>query len=96
MEPLLAINAAGNWTDSLVGIWNEVTNVAGLYCLFLSETLAVLIDQWLAGKYAATTMVEPNAPRIDRNALRFFVHPPSNLEELREMVAVKEQMPLPA
>ena len=89
LEPLLAINAAADWRTALVSVWNDVLKVAGLYCFFLSEALALLISQYLAGKFTTTTIIKRNAPTIHELAFRFFVHPPSNLEELREQVVLK-------
>jgi hypothetical protein len=84
LEPLLAINAAPDWNTALVSVWNEVTKVSGLYCFFLSETLALLINQWMAGNFTTDTIVKPDAPKILDGVLRFFAHPPPNLEALRE------------
>lgn len=83
LEPLLAIDAAEDWRVALEGVWNEVTNVAGLYCFFLAEILALLISEWLSGKIELATIFQSHAPDASDLALHFFVHPPSNLEELR-------------
>jgi hypothetical protein len=84
LEPLLAINMKADWRQGLVDVWNEVTIVAGLYCFFLSECLGLLISQWLADNITTTSVIKPNAPKLHELSLQFFVHPPSNLQELRE------------
>jgi hypothetical protein len=70
-----------------VRVWNEVTRVSGLYCFYLSETLALIISQWLLGKIAITDVYEPDAPTLNEMVLSFFAHPPENLDKLREQVA---------
>jgi hypothetical protein len=89
LEPLLAIKAAVHWREALTGVWNELTAVSGLYCFFLSETLGLLIAEWLAGKFTTDIVVEPDAPEIHDGGLHFFAHPPPNLEALREQVAAQ-------
>jgi hypothetical protein len=84
LEPLLAIDAATDWQKALVAVWNDVTKVAGLYCFFLAELLTLLIREWLDGKFKTDKVVERDVPQLLDCPLRFFVHPPADLEEPRK------------
>jgi hypothetical protein len=83
LEPLVAIDPATDWRKALVAVWNEVTKVSGLYCLFVARTLTLLIREWLDGKYKIDQIVEDDVPRLDDGLLRFFVHPPLDIEKHR-------------
>lgn len=84
LEPLLAMDTAADWRSSLVSVWNEITKVSGLYCSFLSETLGLLLNQWMAGKITSDTLIEPHVPEIHEIPLRFFAHAPADLESFRK------------
>jgi hypothetical protein len=91
LEPLLKIHTSTDWREALVKVWDEVLSIAGNYCFFLGETLALVIGAWLPGKVRSAIIIERKAATITDLAFPFFVHPPSNLEELREQVAVQEK-----
>jgi hypothetical protein len=61
----------------------EVRDVAGLYCSFVSDALAVLIRDSFSGRLTVETLTIPDAPESEGDRVHFFVHPPSNLEEIR-------------
>jgi hypothetical protein len=86
LEPLLAVNAQTDWRQGLEDVWNEVTNVTGLYCFFLSEALGLLITKWLPGKVTSSSITKPDAQKLHEASLQFFCHPPSNLQELRDQI----------
>jgi hypothetical protein len=90
LEPLLAIDDSADWQKALIAVWNNVTNVAGLYCCFLAEALTLLIKQWLGSRYKTEALVEHYVPNLD-GPLRFFVHPPPDLEELGKQVRAEEK-----
>lgn len=77
LEPLLAMDDTADWRNGLTSIWNEITKISGLYCQFLSETLALLMSHWLSGEIASETTIEPHAPEIHNIPLRFFAHAPT-------------------
>jgi hypothetical protein len=82
IEPLLAIKKDANYQTALKSVWNEVTEVAGLYCRLVSEMIAVLLLKFLPNVSVADITI-PDAPEAMEGSLRFFVHPPDNLEEMR-------------
>jgi hypothetical protein len=82
IEPLLAINPAQDYRAALTAVWEEVTHVAGLYCYVVSDLMASVILQ-LIPDVQVEDMTIPDAPEADEGTLRFFVHPPSDLEEMR-------------
>ena len=81
IEPLLALNSHADYRVSLESVWDELTHVSGLYCLFVCEVMSLL----LAGipNRLVEDIIIPDAPEADEGPLRFFVHPPSDLEEIR-------------
>src|SRR5262245_7833418 len=40
IEPLLALSAASDYRVALKTVWEEITHITGLYCLFVSESMA--------------------------------------------------------
>jgi hypothetical protein len=82
IEPLVALSADQDYRVALQAVWEEITHIAGLYCIFVSEAMAsVLLKAVPHMTYEDITI--PDAPEADENPLRFFVHPPSDLEETR-------------
>jgi hypothetical protein len=82
IEPLVALNPDEDYRVALKAVWEEVTHIAGLYCVFVSEAMAsVLLKAVPNLTYEDITI--PDAPEADENPLRFFVHPPSDLEEIQ-------------
>jgi hypothetical protein len=86
IEPLMAINKDPDYRVALETVWNEVTHVTGLYCRFVSEVMASILIQFIPNMSVEDVMI-PDAPNADEALLRFFVHPPSDLEEMREAVS---------
>jgi hypothetical protein len=86
IEPLLAISTDADYRIALESVWNEVTHVAGLYCQFVSEVMATLILKFIPGVTCEDITI-PDAPAAEEGLLRFFVHPPDNLEEMRRSLA---------
>lgn len=82
IEPLLAIHDAQDYRVALETVWNEVTHATGLYCRLVNELMASLILKFVAG-VAVEDVIVPDAPEADETSLRFFVHPPNDLEEMR-------------
>jgi hypothetical protein len=77
IEPLVALNADQDYRVALQAVWEEITHVAGLYCIFVTEAMAsVLLKAVPRMTYEDITI--PDAPEADENPLRFFVHPPSD------------------
>jgi hypothetical protein len=50
----------------------------------------LLIKQWLGSRYKTEALVEHHVPNLD-GPLRFFVHPPPDLEELGKQVMAEEK-----
>ncbi len=78
IEPLLAINTDSDYRVALKSVWDEVTNVAGLYCHFVSEVMASFVLKFLPSVSVEDVTI-PDAPEADEGLLQFFVHPPSDL-----------------
>ena len=57
--------------------------MAGLYLSFVSTALAVLINETFPKNLTFEAVTIADAPEAGEERLRFFVHPPSNLEEIR-------------
>jgi len=57
----------------------------GLYCRFVSELIAALILKSVPNVRTEDVTI-PDAPEADETSIRFFVHPPSDLEEMRAEV----------
>jgi hypothetical protein len=86
LEPLLALNEDPDYRVALKAVWDEITEITGHYCFFVSERMSGL----LATKRAALRiedMLIPDAPEADEDPLKFFVHPPSDLAEMEATVA---------
>ena len=94
LEPLLALNPDPDYRVALKSVWEEITKVAGLYCLFVSESMGRLLAKALPALRIDDIMV-PDAPEADEYPLRFFVHPPSDLEEMRAAAARDTQVSSP-
>lgn len=86
IEPLLAINKDPDYRIALQSVWNEVTHVTGIYCQFVSEVIASLILKFIPN-ISVEDVTIPDAPEADEGSLRFFVHPPDDLEEMRASLA---------
>jgi hypothetical protein len=89
MEPLLVLNSSDDYRVALKAVWEEVTEVAGIYCRLVSELIATLIMKYIPGVPIIGVIV-PDAPAADETSLRFFVHPPGDLREIRAAVAIRD------
>jgi hypothetical protein len=85
IEPILALNADSDYR-SLESVWREVLDVTHMYSEFVSSAMVAVITSSIQGISAATIAVG-NVPELQEDAMLFFVHPPSNLEELRRATA---------
>lgn len=90
IEPILALNSDADYRVALQEVWEEVTEVAGMYCTFVAEVLASLVMTTVPN-VSSETLTIPDAPDAADDSMRFFVHPPDDLEEMRaEVIAAKE------
>jgi hypothetical protein len=81
IEPLLALNPNSDYR-SLESVWKEVLDVTQMYAEFVASAMVAVITSCIP-TYSAETITIPDAPELQDDAILFFVHPPSNLEELR-------------
>jgi hypothetical protein len=65
-------------------VLDEIVETAGLYCVFISQVLAILIGKEFRGRLPVETIPIPDAPEYGEEQVRFFLHPPSNLKEIKE------------
>lgn len=87
IEPVLHPNPNSDHLIALKDVIAEIQKVSELYCNFVSDTLAILIQETV-GRAVTEDLTIPDAPEFDtEELLRFFLHPPSNLEELRSSLA---------
>jgi hypothetical protein len=93
IEPLVALNVDQDYRVALKAVWEEVTHVTGLYCIFISEAMALMLLKAVP-RVTYEDIDIPDAPEADEGSLRFFAHPPSDLEEVR--AAMKSDHPAPA
>jgi hypothetical protein len=84
IEPLLALHPDADCRVSLKGVWEEVTDVTGLYCIFVTEAIATILLKLVPG-VSVDDITIPDAPEANADPLRFFVHPPSDLKEMRAL-----------
>ncbi len=78
IDALIAHRPLPDWHDSLREIWEEITDLAGGYCTYISELIAFIMKVWLSGKYAVSDVVLPDVPKIGAlpAPMVFFAHPP--------------------
>jgi hypothetical protein len=84
IEPLLALNPGADYR-SLESVWKEVLDVTQMYSEFVTSTMFAVITASIPS-YSAETITIANVPELQDDIMRFFVHPPSNLEELRQQL----------
>jgi len=82
IEPLLALSAASDYRVALKTVWEEITHITGLYCLFVSESMANALVAAIPS-VRIEDLVISDAPEADKYPLRSFVHPPSDLAEMQ-------------
>jgi hypothetical protein len=87
IEPVLHPNPNPDYRIALQEVIAEILKVSELYCNFVSQTLVILIQDALVRAVSEDVTI-PDAPDADTEELvRFFLHPPSNLEEIRNSLA---------
>jgi hypothetical protein len=86
IEPLLALNTGCDYRVALKMVWEEITHITGLYCLFVSESMANLLVAALPSMRIEDVVIS-DASEADEYPLRFFVHPPSDLAEMQGAMA---------
>jgi hypothetical protein len=64
-------------------VLDEVVEVGGLFGDFTSSILAILISREFKGRLAIEPIPIPDAPESGYEQVRFFLHPPSNLQEIK-------------
>lgn len=85
LEPLLAIDPDSDYRVALRRVWDEVTHVTGLYCIFVAQAQASLLLSVRPPDGLPTDDVTiPDAPEAAHHPLRFFVRPPAELEQKRD------------
>jgi hypothetical protein len=82
IEPLLALSGDSDYRVALKMVWEEITHITGLYCLFVSESMANVLVAAIPSLRIEDVVI-PDAPEADEYPLRFFVHPPSDLAEMQ-------------
>lgn len=75
---LMAIGNASTVAEALDGVLKEVVAVAGIYCEYLSETLANFVGEVIQSSAAADVIDNDDAPTLDLVRLRFFAAPPAS------------------
>jgi hypothetical protein len=85
IEPLLALHPAADYRVSIKAVWDEVTEVTGLYCVFVTDAVVTIILRSIPD-LSVEDLIIPDAPEADADPFRFFVHPPTDLEEMRAAV----------
>jgi hypothetical protein len=86
IEPLLALNDAEDYHEALKNVWEELTDLSGNYCVFISEALATVLLTAVPNMLVEDVTIL-DAPEADEHPSRFFVHPPTDLDEMRRQVA---------
>jgi hypothetical protein len=83
IEPVLHPNPNSDHRIALEEAITEIQKVEGLYCEFICRVLVILIQDALVGAVTEDVTI-PDAPEADTEELvRFFLHPPSDLEKIR-------------
>jgi hypothetical protein len=82
IEPLLALSADSDYRVALKTVWEEITHITGLYCLFVSESMANVLVAAIPSMRIEDVVIS-DAPEADEYPLRFFVHPPGDLAEMQ-------------
>jgi len=72
-----------NPLDAYKRVLDEVVEVGGLFGDFISAILTILIGREFKGRLSVETIPIHDAPESGNEQVRFFVHPPSNLEEIK-------------
>jgi hypothetical protein len=86
IEPVLHPNPNPNHLVALKEVIEEIQKVSELYCNFVCDTLAILIRDALVRAVTEDVTI-PEAPEADTEELvRFFLHPPSDLEKIRSSI----------
>ena len=84
IEPLAAIDGHIDYLTALGNVWNEVMEVAGLYCEFISESMAAIIKDNVPDTKCERFSV-PNAPEGVDQVTKFYSRGPESLEALRKL-----------
>ena len=83
LEPLLAADSDDDYRIALQRVFDEVADVTGRYCRFVSEAQASLLSTIVPQGLPTDEVTIPDAPEATDQTLRFFVHPPADLEAMR-------------
>ena len=88
IEPLLALKDGTTYKDKLQTVWDEVLETTRLYCRVVGELMIALLGQSIPNVRVEDRTI-PDAPEAHQ-LIRFFVHPPSNLDAMRAEVMARE------
>jgi hypothetical protein len=91
LEPLLALNPDPDYRIALKAVWDDITDITGLYCLFVSESMANILVKAFPALHFEDIVIR-DAPAADEHPLRFFAHPPRDLEEIHAAVAADAKL----
>jgi len=87
LEPVLDPKPNVDPETALGEVIDEIIGVVGLYCGFVSEVLTLLVQDEF-GHFVSEGVTISDAPEFETEPMiHFFVHPPSNLEEIRNSLA---------
>jgi hypothetical protein len=64
-------------------VLDEVVEIGGLFGAFISSVLTVLIIREFQGRLSIETIPIHDAPESGEERVRFFLHPPRNLKEIK-------------
>ena len=64
-------------------VLDEVVEVTGLYCNFVTDMLATLMSEAFTGKLSYKPLTITNAPPLQAEQVHFFLRPPLNLDEMQ-------------
>jgi hypothetical protein len=88
IEPLVAIDRNTDYRQALLAVWTEVTEVAAMYCTFVSEAMAIVLTKTVKD-FETARLTLPNAPEAGSETLSFFTHAPADLKALEELARKK-------
>jgi hypothetical protein len=74
IEALLALHPDADYRVSLKGVWEEVTDVTALYCIFVTEAIATSLSKFVPG-VSVEDITIPDAPEADADPLRLLFIP---------------------
>jgi hypothetical protein len=83
MEPLVAIDGHMDYMAALTNVWNEVMEVAGLYCEYTSNAMAAIIQSSVPDVHCERFSLADTPEGADQRT-KFFSRGPETLDELQQ------------